>query len=961
MSNAGVDYLDSLAAAYHLGITHELLFAYTSRRFRGPEGASRRLTPVNISGKTYFLRRDLDAFDHHLWNPWANETDPRSTPPRAIVDHLRAESRNQCVRCGSGIGVQTAHITPWAQSRCHHPHNLIRLCSACHIEHDEHHSLATEELRELKDRAIAATRAALMHRMAGDVISSPRPPSDALFAGRKADLIALRRILRRTRTTLVLGAGGIGKTQLLLHALAGMKTGRPVLWLDLERFSDIQGIQTMLYALSSGGIADDPPPPLAARLDDLNACVVLDGLEQLGERMVEAVDDLLAELQLRTSKAQFVITSQVDLTRTLCEARFRVGGLGDDASREVLRAVIAAQVPFDLESEKGVVDLCDGHPLALRLSASLFVHFGSGAVAFQRMRQRGTPALELQKRSGHDRHTSLGTCLGLAYDALDKHEQRLLFLLASAPAGLFLSALERDDFDAAAAAAGLRRWSLIQVSDSGEARERLHVLAPIGAYADHQWRSDNAESVLPELLALTRDIAVTAAVIDQRADDALGMSYMLARYSEELANFLSVFDAAERYPENVELALHAAGLGSVLMRFFFVLRLPEQGAALMRRAAELALRNGETARSADMILRMASLAARSDDPSLTEAAEALLGRLDEGTADSVVKGSIALCRALIACKARRFDDLTNLSREAISRFEAELRARIECGKDLTGDRVEELHNDLASAHGLLGDGLLHKEDPAAAWEAYQSARRLLRGGAAAVNMGQFLHQRGNCESLMGRHAEAMHSYRDAAVHFHAVGMKEYLSNAVGELGLTLTDMGGDARPPAFADDLLHACLDDVRDDTCRAFMTSPARDDLLASHLRKLFGVVILVSLTSQARALGGLSTDLGRVLLADAKGRTLPAGNSEAVFGTRLGHILRLAATIAAVDGTTISEGEVGMLAMSCCQQDKWSEQRRRSVTWLEMYLRIKCALSDVTADQLMRSALAANSGEPF
>src|SRR5205085_9408605 len=128
-----------------------------------------------------------------------------------------------------------------------------------------------------------------------------------------------------SRTVLILGAGGIGKTQLLLHALAEVNTGRPVLWVDVERFDDIQGALATLYMLASSGPQGEDLPSLARRLDGLSACVVLDGLEQLRGPNLEAVDDIVAELQLLTSNTQFVITSQVDLARTRCEERLRIG------------------------------------------------------------------------------------------------------------------------------------------------------------------------------------------------------------------------------------------------------------------------------------------------------------------------------------------------------------------------------------------------------------------------------------------------------------------------------------------------------------------------------------------------------------------------------------------------------------------------------------------------------------
>lgn len=962
MSEPENEHLGPLAAAHHLGITPELLFAYTRSRFRGPDRSRRRLAVVDVNGKTYFARAELDAFDQHLWGAWSKETDPRPDPPKAILNHLHAEAGNQCLRCGSGIGVQTAHITPWAESRCHHPHNLIRLCSACHVEHDEHNSLTTEELRALKARAIAATRAMLERRMAGAITSSQQPPADPLFIGRTAAVVAVRTALQTSRSVLLLGAGGIGKTQLLLHALTEVDTGRPVLWVDVERFVDIQGVLTTLYMLASSGPQGEDLRSLAGRLDGLGACVVLDGLEQLRGRKLEAADDLLAELQLLTSHTQFVITSQVDLARTRCEERLRIGGLSEEAGRDVLRTLIAAQVPFDTGSEKGLLDFCEGHPLALRLSAALAAHFGSGAVALQRITQRGTAAVELQKRSKQDRRTSLGICLSLAYEALDADEQRLLFLLANAPGGLFVRQLETGHFgfDAIAAAAGLRRWSLVQISEAGEARERLHILAPIASYTDRRWHDGNAENVAQLLVQLCGDFAVMAAVIDKRADDPAEIPYMLARYAEELPNFLHVFDTAERHPENPELAFYTAGLCTSLMRSFFILRLPEQGASLMQRGAEIALRDGKTKRATNMIVQMVVLANRSDDPSLIKASEALVRRLDERFASSAMKGNIALCRAMIAAKAELLDDFVRFARNAIAHFEAAFGNRIEPTENSPDESAEELFTDLSSAHGLLGNALLRRGEHEAAKASYQTACDLLRGGAVAVNVGQYIHQIGNCESHLGRHAEASLCYCAAAAHFHAIGMKEYLSNALGELSFALTDLGIDAEPPALADELVIEGLEDVAEEICRAF-TIPMSHNLCASTLRKLFGTVVVASLTTQGRTVGALSEYLAKTLLNEGTAPLSSTDHSDWFAYVQLANILELADMIGALDGVAFSDRQIEMLAMRCFQQDTWIDLRRRSFVWLEMYLRTKCAILDVTADNLMNASLVAQGGGPF
>ena len=157
--------------------------------------------------------------------------------PKCIVDHLRAESANQCVRCGSGISVQTAHIIAWATSRSNHHHNLIRICSKCHIEHDEHNSLPSNQLLAIKQKAIARVRAMLEQRMEPIEKQFLPPHHDVVFVGRSSVLKILRNALRASRTILIHGPSGIGKTQLLLRALTTVDSGRRVVWIGIEQFA----------------------------------------------------------------------------------------------------------------------------------------------------------------------------------------------------------------------------------------------------------------------------------------------------------------------------------------------------------------------------------------------------------------------------------------------------------------------------------------------------------------------------------------------------------------------------------------------------------------------------------------------------------------------------------------------------------------------------------------------------
>ena len=214
--------LTDLEAAYHLGITPELVYAYTQYAC-GAKG--RRLSTVQVEGRTCFDEAELEDFDGYLRRPWVGEGVDRSRPPQWMEMHLRAESGNRCLRCRQGIGVETAHIEAWSRSKSHHHGNLVRICSGCHDEHDRHRSLPTAELRAIKDAAVTRTRASLAREMELAAGRFGPPPSETMFVGRAQDLDMLCTALEESRAVLVRGVGGIGKTQLLLKALERRQAG----------------------------------------------------------------------------------------------------------------------------------------------------------------------------------------------------------------------------------------------------------------------------------------------------------------------------------------------------------------------------------------------------------------------------------------------------------------------------------------------------------------------------------------------------------------------------------------------------------------------------------------------------------------------------------------------------------------------------------------------------------------
>ena len=602
------ELLTPLQAADHLGITAELLFAYTAGRAKAKPC---RLATSEVNGETRFKRVVLDDFDRYLGEPWAPEGAARNSVPKCIENHLRAESNNQCTRCGSGMGVDTAHIDAWTKSRSHHHHNLIRLCKSCHQEFDLHKSVSADEVRAIKDRAIVRTREVLRNRMIPIAARFQPPLPEGILEGRTEELESLRDALRSSRTVLVHGPGGIGKTQLLLHALRTVETGRRVVWVEVEQAASTEAIHAALQVMRSNGTEPATRTTLRHWLDELSACVVLDGVEQVNGPMIEEVDDLLDELKNSTLNAQFVVTSQVDLQRTVFDERLELTGLAREPSRNVLLSALRDDTPIDIDSEKSLLAFVDGHPLTLRLAAKLADYLGSVRTASVLIEQQGAAVVEIQKRTTHDRNTSLDASLSLAYENLSGVEQRILYLIASCPGGIMTRLLELTDLggsEAPVLLAALRRWSLVQTKGKGEWDERSHMLSPIRSYVRQRWSEEHAVEAHAFIQMLVEKFSIMAAKVE--LDSGSDVSKMLSLFSRELPNLLLVVDEAEANLGNAEFSFKASTICYALMRFFFVLRLPEQGCEVMRRGARIAHRDGDGKRASGHIAMMVSLAQR---------------------------------------------------------------------------------------------------------------------------------------------------------------------------------------------------------------------------------------------------------------------------------------------------------------------------------------------------------------
>jgi len=959
--------LEPLEAALLLGITPELLFSYTRNAPKSAE-PRRKLNTVDREGRTGFRQTDLEEFEAFLRAPWATPDDRRPKIPDYVETYLKVECGGQCARCGAGFPLENAHIVDYAISLSHHHHNLIRLCSVCHDSFDRK-ILSRDELVALKDKLISNVKTRIEQKLGYRIPRARRMPVPIPnFVGREEEIADLGKALFTDRLIAIHGAGGCGKTELLVQTLARNVDQREILWMEVESGIGARAVEMSLRAaLSTTATAAEDG--LAAQLDYFGGYIVLDGVERAEIDADSTFEDTIFDLIASTKKVRFVLTSQVTFSDIDIDHQLLVRPLGNEGSRSILTANWSSSCANETAALTDIERFAEGHPLTLRILNALLRHFEKATIVANRIAKFGAPAVSHPLRRRPHNESSLDKCLSTAFGLLDEQAKHVMYIASCLPGGFIENLVASKAFaitDPESAIATARRWNLLDVVWRTSDVRRVRALSPIRAFFRHRYAEEAPQLTRQLTFELVQLLAVHAMVIDQTyfsgGDSALGIE----RFGEELPNIFEALETAlhslTTEPRYLEWIPRISGS---LQRYFFVTGSSDQSAHIFDVGLNAALQDNDDDKACALAMHLLINGQRLDDPELSNRAIATLRKISANTGDPEVLAQRAIAESMLALEERRLEDARRWAQTAVN----DLRA---CIADAGHNDEKHLRHLLSIALMALGRADEEARRFATALLAFEEALKMMVEDDDLLNKGAVHHQIANCQASLQSYAEAISHYLQAATLFNDGKISEHIGNSLSELGHLLVEHGegADIVGPAITNDVLQFGADDVLSSIEWACQNKPSMNNIRAlTALRRLIGFCMLLSLVRQEDALEEICElvqsqvvkPLSERLNSDAQ-RGLTTSPDKTVFVMALDTSIAVAGNLTAMsfsNDTTLSIEHIFFVAQYCRMVELGTFNRYAMFDWFAAYLRLRHKFSLLTGGALREAYLLSDGDE--
>jgi tetratricopeptide (TPR) repeat protein len=607
-------------AALKLGITKELLFSYVRTGVKG-----RKLEVIAGKREIKFKEFDLDEFESFLKENWVKDPkEKRPSIPKFIKEFLKVESNGQCARCASGHRMDDAHIIPWSDSFSHFHHNLIRLCTDCHIKYDDG-IIPRDEIIKIKKNLTDKLKRTLLSEENLTVDSLRTLPNPELsFIGREDYIKKIHFAINEEKFIVLSGIGGIGKTELLIKSLKGFK--QQVKWFKTEKFDSIQDLKIeILNEFNVSSISD-----LINVLDGTNLILVLDGLERLLKTDGDETLTFLENLNRYTTKVKFIITSQINLdTLTFKVKTIKIKGLSESEAKLLLKNTLP---DFKISDLNWVIKFSNGHVLTIKLLVSLISFYKNSNKVKDKLKEKGAKFINSPLRKEQNTKTSLSYSLKLCYEALNSSEQLILAFLTNFPIGCKEYTLEIfnkyklvdgafiDDIDFIIAK--LNQFNLIEKECDPFNQIRITVPNPIKQFVISEAMTKSLKIWHKLKIEAFNNLMFEAIVIFQQTFQTDRWEDTIWRYEVELPNYLNAIkrsvhsayckDCKKNANENDYLTI-ITGFASVLYKYLFTRGHIQYGLKINEESAKAHMKLGQYDFAIDDLTMVAQLYYRNND------------------------------------------------------------------------------------------------------------------------------------------------------------------------------------------------------------------------------------------------------------------------------------------------------------------------------------------------------------
>jgi len=411
------------------------------------------------------------------------------------------------------------------------------------------------------------------------------PQQVTSFVGRERELHELSQLLPRARLLTLVGAGGIGKTRLLLQLAANLVDGYPdgVWYVDLNAIDDRALVVNALARVL--GLVEVPGTPLiqtiCLHVKSQRVLVLLDGSEHVLTACARLANALLragpniqiiatSREPLRTAGEQTVPLPPLSLPDQAADLQTV---LRADAVRLFVERARARQPDFAVTERNApaVAKICaglDGIPLALELAAARV-----GALALETIAARLDDRIGLLTsgdRTAVPRQQTLKALIDWSYNLLEASEKCVFLRLSVFAAGWTLDAAEAVCADAALARADVLDLldQLVQKSlvVRHEHEDRYGFLETIHEYASMQLRESGEGRALRDRHQqyFLRLAEATESGLQSRKDELRSLSSL----ETEHANLKAALQWSIEQPELAVDALRMCGA----LRLFWMIR-----------------------------------------------------------------------------------------------------------------------------------------------------------------------------------------------------------------------------------------------------------------------------------------------------------------------------------------------------------------------------------------------------